>query len=144
METETHYLDASTVLRILYRRSVPPRLAEADSVLVSSELIAVEVGLAIQRRLVSGDLDANAAARLRLDLAQLLRRLTLFPPGDEVLARAREPFAFAVGLGTALHVATAQVVRDELPTLQYWTWIEEGAAAAASREFVTHGHEKKA
>lgn len=144
MAIEAHYVDTSAVLAVLYGRPGDSAFADADNILVSSELTAVELTLELRRKELSKGIDAKEARQLRKETQQLLSLVRLFPVSDEVLDHARERFPFVVGLRTALHVATAQVVSADAPKLSFWTWIEADAAAAASRELMTRGFERKA
>jgi len=139
MANEAHYLDASALLSVLYRIPGATPFELRDPVLTSSELVRIELALALDRRRRARDFDSVTAAALRRDCDRLLGALHLFPVSDEVLEHASQPFALDVSLRTALHVATAQVVRAETAHLRFWTTSSVDAAAAVSRELEVAG-----
>ena len=133
MESEASYIDASVVLRSLYRLPGAALFSDRAMLLTSSELVRVEVALSIDRRRLAGDLDAAEAETLRKDGDRLLASLHLFPVSDEVIRFATEPFPIAVPLMSELHVATAQLVRGEVSRVIFWTHRQPQAAAAVAR-----------
>lgn len=139
MEGEAEYVDASFVLRALYRTSGAAPFVITGALCTSSEIVRVELALSVDRRRLLGQIDDATALALREEIPRLLEPLHLFPLSDEVLQHALEPFSSPVGLNTAIHVATAQVVAREVSKLRYWTKSDPDAAAAASRQLEVRG-----
>ena len=98
------YLDTSVALaQLLAEDRKPPAELWAES-LVSSRLLEYEVWTRIHaRRLAEGHGEAVRALLARVAFVELDRR---------VLARALEPFPAPVGTLDALHLASAEFVRE--------------------------------
>ena len=98
------YLDSSVLLASVFRetRSPPPALWETP--LTSSRLLEYEVWTRIN---ASGLASSHGyRARARLD------RVNFIELSEPALARAREPFPIAVRTLDALHLATAEYLRQ--------------------------------
>lgn len=143
MANEAAYLDFSAILRIHYRVPGPLPMAR-EVVLTSSEIVRIELALELQRRQLNREIDSAQADVLRKDIERTLGSVHLFPVSDEVVQRASEPFGISVGLRTALHVATAEVIRPEVSKLTFWTWVDADAAAATVRGLEVGGVEPRA
>lgn len=116
------YLDTSVLLaRLLAEDRVPPD-AFWDRSLVSSRLIEYEVWTRIHSRKLAAS--HGEAARL------LLGRIAMLELASPVLARALEPFAAPVRTLDALHLASAEFLRDRTKDLQIATYDSRLAAAA--------------
>ena len=139
MEAEAEYLDASILLRALYRLPGASPLHDSGRVFTSSEIVSIEVALSIDRRRHAGAIDEVAARRFHADWKRLRDSLHLFPLSDEVIAHSLESFPSPVSLSTAIHVSTAQVVQREVSRLRFWTASEPDAAAAAARQLQVAG-----
>ena len=135
------YVDASAVLRLLFRE---PGLAvplAAGERLISSRLVEVETARAVDRARLLGHLDDRTVARKRAELAEVLKRIDLVAIDDLVIARARDPFAVNVRALDAIHVATGELLRAEAEgeSLEFWTHDERQATAALSRGLTVQG-----
>lgn len=135
------YVDASAVLRLLFREpgsAVPLSAAER---LVSSRLVEVETARAVDRARLVGQLDDRTVARKRAELAEFLKRIDQVAIDDLVIARARDPFAVNVRALDAIHVATAELLRAEAEgeSLEFWTHDDRQATAALSRGLTVRG-----
>jgi predicted nucleic acid-binding protein len=135
------YVDASAVLRILFREpgpSVP--LADGDRV-VSSHLVEIETFRAVDRVRLLGAVDDRQAAIKRKELTDLLAMIDLAVIDGDVISRAKSPFAINVRVLDAIHVATAEVLGLEAAgeALEFWTHDERQASAALSRGLAVRG-----
>ena len=139
MATEFHYLD-STVLARNHLIGAGSNAPKRGAIVISSEVVRVELALVIERRRLAGALDLAAANLLRAQTAAFLAPLHLFPLGSEMVDRAEAPFSVAVNALDAIHVATAEVVaRDAEGTLLFWTLDPRRAAAAVARGLTVRG-----
>lgn len=118
------YLDTSVLLARLFAEDRLPSDAFWEQPLVSSRLIEYEVWTRIHARKRSAS--HGEAARLLLGRVAMLE---LAPP---VLARALEPFSAPVRTLDALHLASAQFLRDQAGELKFATYDARLAAAARS------------
>ena len=82
--------------------------------------------------------DLETAKKSR-ELHLLLGGMHLFPVSDEVIEHARASFPIHVRAIDAVHVATAQVVREEIGELEFWTHDAQSASAAVIRGLDVHG-----
>ena len=139
MATEYHYFD-STILARNHLHGVGAAGRVTDAVIISSEVVRIELALVIERRRAAGAIDAGTARTLRAQAPIFLAPLHLFPLGSEMLERAESPFAVAVNALDAIHVGTAEVVaRDADGTLVFWTLDPRRASAATARGLTVRG-----
>lgn len=134
----TTYVDSSVVLRIILGEA--NRLADWDRLdPVSSQLTNVECLRAIERFQWTGSLDPATLAERRGALLTLLNAFTLAPISTAVIERAGDPFPTYVATLDAIHLATAVVLREELPEIGFATHDAKLAAAARSMGFAVIG-----
>jgi uncharacterized protein len=135
------YVDASAILRILFREPGPSVPLERGVRLVSSRLAEVETYRAVDRERLLGHLDDRTAATKRKELGDVLARIDVVAIDDAVIARARDPFGVNVRALDAIHVATAEVLRAEAAgePLEFWTHNERQSTAALSRGLTVRG-----
>jgi predicted nucleic acid-binding protein len=135
------YIDASSVLRVLFR-DPGPSIGPADGdILVSSQLLEVETFRALDRARLLGHLDDMLAATKRKEATDFLARLDLAPIDRAVIDRAKLSFGINVRSLDAIHVATAELLAaaaDGEP-LEFWTHDERQAAAALARGLNVRG-----
>ena len=107
------YLDSSVVLRVILGE--PDRLASWPSIThpVSSELIRLECLRTIDRARIRLGLQDHLVARYRADVLDVLDAMTLVPVRAAVLDRAAGPFPTLLGSLDAIHLASAQLVREQ-------------------------------
>jgi uncharacterized protein len=129
------YVDASAVLRILFREHGPAVPLLAGDRIVSSRLVEIESYRAVDRERLLGGLDDRETAIKRSELSALLAMMDLMPMDEAVVERARGSFAVNVRALDAIHVATAEVLAAEAPedALEFWTHDSRQATAALSR-----------
>lgn len=127
------YVDASVLLRLLFSEPGPRAPLGRKTIAVSSELVGVETLRALDHARLGGHLDDLQMAKKSRELFVLLGNLHLFPISDEVLELARATFPIRVRVLDALHVATAQVLQEEVGALEFWTHDAQQAAAATVR-----------
>lgn len=134
------YVDASAILRILFREPGPCVPLERGVRVVSSRLAEVETYRAVDRERLVGHLDDRTAAAKRKELGDVLARIDV-AIDDAVIARARDPFGVNVRALDAIHAATAEVLRAEAAgePLEFWTHDERQATAALSRGLTVRG-----
>lgn len=135
------YVDASAVLRVVFCEPGPAvALSKGDRVL-SSQLIEVETFRAVDRERLLGNIDDTETAVKRKELTDLLAMLDLVPIDGTVIQHAKRSFAVNVRALDAIHVATAEVLMDEVPgeQLEFWTHDARQATAALSRGLSVRG-----
>jgi hypothetical protein len=81
----------------------------------------------------------RVVASYRLDVHQTLEAFSLLPVDSDVLERAIGPFATTVGSLDAIHLASALMIRAEIPDLVFATHDDELGLAARAHGFVVHG-----
>lgn len=135
------FADTSAILRVLFAEpglTIP--LVVGDRV-VASQLVGVEAFRAVDRERLLGHLDDTTTARKRKELTELLDMLDLVSIDDEVIERAKSPFAINVRALDALHVATAEIVARAARSepFDFWTHDARQASAALSRGLTVRG-----
>jgi predicted nucleic acid-binding protein len=115
-------------------------LVAGDAVL-ASRLLEVEAFQAVARERLLGHLDDTSTARKRKELAELLAMIDLLSIDDEVIERAKSPFAINVRALDAIHVATAEILSREMndDSVEFWTHDARQASAALSRGLTVRG-----
>ncbi len=134
------YLDASALLRFLRRATtgVVP-LSDAD-VVVSSDLLEVELRRALERAWLAKKINSGELEAKLNEAVALVETFHLFPVGDEVITFARPRVPFELGVMGSIHVATAQLVqKDAGRPMQFWTHVDAVGAAAALRGLDVRG-----
>jgi hypothetical protein len=126
------YVDSSVLLRVVLGE--PGALAEyrRASRWISSELVRVECLRTIDRARLQLGLPDEALSTRRSDLLDQLDAFELVSLDRNVLARAAEPFPTALGTLDAIHLASALLVREQLPDLAMATHDRELALGARS------------
>jgi predicted nucleic acid-binding protein len=134
------YVDASAVLRILFREPGPSVPLTAGASLVSSQVIEVEAFRAVDRERLLGHLNDEETALKRKELSDLLAMLDLAAIDTRVIERAKRAFAVNVRALDAIHVATAEILAGEAgAAAEFWTHDDRQAIAALSRGLTVHG-----
>ena len=135
------YVDTSAVLRVLFSEPGPTVPLASGDIVVASQLLEVEAFRAVDRERLLGQLDDDRTARKRKELADLLAMLDLMPIDQQVIGRAKSPFAVNVRALDAIHVASAEVLAGDAPgeVLEFWTHDQRQATAALSRGLTVRG-----
>ena len=135
------YVDASSVLRVLFAEPGPSVMLGAGDHVCSSTLLEAEAFRAIDRERMLGNLTDVETAMKRKELKELLAMLDLLTIDRAVIERAKSPFAVNVRALDAIHVATAEVLVLEAVAdpLEFWTHDGRQAAAALSRGLEVRG-----
>lgn len=134
------YVDASALLRVLFREPGERVPLEPDQRVVSSRIVEIEAYRALDRARLIGMMDDAETAVKRHELSELLRRLDLAPIDDPVLERARSSFSVNVRALDSIHVATAEVLLTYAhEPLEFWTHDERQSLAALSRGLDVRG-----
>lgn len=124
------YLDTSVVLAELLAEDRRPPDPLWDETLVSSRLLEYEVWTRIHaRRLAQSHGDVVRA---------LIGRVALLELVSPVLTRALEPFPSAVRTPDALHLASADFLRQRQPAIRLATYDARLAGAADAMGFVRY------
>jgi uncharacterized protein len=134
------YVDASAILRVVFREAGPAVSLTTGDRIVSSRLVEVETFRAIDRARLLGHLDDVQTALKRKELTDLLARLDVAAVDDAVIAGARSPFAVTLRALDAIHVVTAEILAAESSEpLEFWTHDDRQATAALSRGLDVRG-----
>ena len=113
----TAYLDSSVLLRVVLGQ--PDRLAAWSEleIVVTSALTEVECLRTLDRRRRQGLLDDGELADRRGLALRLLQRTARVDVSPTVLRRAAEPFPTPLGTLDAIHLSTALLWGQALPSL---------------------------
>ncbi len=135
------YADTSAILRVVFSEPGPTIPLVAGDRVIASQLLEVEAFRAVDRARLVGNLDDTNTARKRKELAELLAMIDLVSIDDEVIERAKSPFAINVRALDAIHVATAEVLSKEVngEVVEFWTHDARQASAALSRGLTVRG-----
>ncbi len=135
------YVDTSAVLRILFSEPGESVPLEAGDRIASSQLVEVEAFRAVDRERLLGNLNDTETARKRKELTDLLAMLDLAPIDGTVIERAKGSFAVNIRALDAIHVVTAEILREEAQgeSLEFWTHDTRQATAALSRGLDVRG-----
>jgi hypothetical protein len=133
------YLDSSALLRIVFDQPGPRAPLSRADVAASSELVEVEIARTLDRARLAGLIDDATVAERGGDAQRLLRKLTLFPVAAEMIQKAKASVPIQISVLDSLHVATAELVADEVGPLQFWTHVTAQAALAHLRGLSVHG-----
>lgn len=121
------YLDTSVALAHLLSEDRRPSPALWRSPLVSSRLLEYELWTALHREALGKS--HGAAAR------ELLARLAFLDLDPEILARAVEPFPVRVRTLDALHLASADFLRQRGQAVEIASFDERFLAGARAMRF---------
>jgi predicted nucleic acid-binding protein len=136
------YVDSSVLLRVVLRERGALREWQRSTRLVSSELIRLECLRTIDRARIRERLADADVAEQRGALLDSLRSIELLPIDRLVLERAAGQFPTSLGTLDAVHLASALVAREEVPSLVVGTHDRELATAARSLGFRVTGVDK--
>ena len=100
-------IDTSVLLRKLFGE--PEALTEWTAIqdAYASRVLLVELGRALDRGRLAGDLDDEQLEHLQRESRRILRSVEIIGLSDRVLARAAGPMPTSLGTLDALHLATA-------------------------------------
>lgn len=121
------YVDASVALATVFGEERRPAPAFWRERLIASELLRYEAWVTLGRR----DAGRSHSEVLR-GVLQLIGRVGM---QSEVLERALDPFPVPVRALDALHLATADYLRRDIPELRVATYDRRLAAAARALRF---------
>jgi predicted nucleic acid-binding protein len=124
------YLDTSVVIAELLAEDRRPPATLWNEPLVSSRLLEYEVWTRLHGRALARS--HGEAARALVD------RVALMELVSPVLARALEPFPHPIRTLDALHLASADFLRQRQPAIQIATYDTRLAAAAAAMGFTLY------
>lgn len=134
------YVDSSVFARIVMRQ--PDRLTELEGCeqRVTSQLTQLECLRAIDRARLVERLDVDEVLARRLVLFEQLRRTSRIPIVRSVLDRAGSSLPLPVRALDAIHLATAQQVRERrYPALVFATHDRRQGTAARALDFEVVG-----
>ncbi len=100
-------IDTSVLLRKLFGE--PGALAEWPKIreAYASRILLVELGRAIDRRRLAGDIDDDQVEHLQREFRRVLRSVEVVALTERILVRAAGPAPTALGSLDAIHLATA-------------------------------------
>ena len=131
----TVYVDSSVLLRVVLAEPGRLRSWKAITRPIASDLVRLECLRTIDRARIRLGLDDEAVALSREAVVEQLETFELISLDPPVLERAAEPFPTVLGSLDALHLASALLVRGELPDLRFATHDRELALAARAMGF---------
>ena len=131
----TVYVDSSVLLRVVLAEPGRLRSWKAITRPIASDLVRLECLRTIDRARIRLGLDDEAVALSREAVVEQLETFELISLDPPVLERAAEPFPTVLGSLDALHLASALLVRGELPDLRFATHDRELAIAARAMGF---------
>jgi uncharacterized protein len=131
----TVYVDSSVLLRVVLAEPGRLRSWKAITRPIASDLVRLECLRTIDRARIRLGLDDEAVALSREAVIEQLETFELISLDPRVLERAAEPFPTVLGSLDALHLASALLVRGELPDLRFATHDRELAIAARAMGF---------
>lgn len=126
----TVYVDSSVVLRVVLGEPKPLREWSRITAAVASEIVRVECLRVIDRLRMTGVMGDRELARRRATALEILSAFELVRVNRAVLDRAAEPFPTLIRTLDAVHLASALLVRERDPALQFATHDAELATAA--------------
>jgi uncharacterized protein len=134
------YVDASALLRVLFREPGLHVSLSGSEPVISSQVVEVEAFRAVDRERLLGHLDDAKTAQKRQELTYLLAILDLAPVDGTVIDRAKASFAVNLRALDAIHVATAELLASAAgESLVFWTHDDRQAIAARSRGLDVRG-----
>jgi predicted nucleic acid-binding protein len=107
------YIESSVVLRIVLRQINVLRQWRSITTGVASALVEVECLRTLDRLRLRGALADDAVAERREEVYAIMARLNVVEITRPVLARAAQPLPTSVSTLDAIHLATAQLWREQ-------------------------------
>ena len=135
----TVYIDASVVLRVLFRHAGALTTWGQWTTAYSSILWHTEALRAIDRARLGGAISDAQVSQLRTEIEVIHGHFNLVPLTERILARAGESFPTVIGTLDAIHLATALHIRDNLGLDVFLTHDTQLATAAAASGFTVQG-----
>ncbi len=134
------YLDASVVLRRLFRSPDAISIWEHWDTACSSELLRVEVLRTIDRLFRQRELGEIEAVELRATFLEWVECVDFVQLDSSLMSRASDSFPVSLATLDALHLATALAWREQYGApLALWTHDRQLALAARSMGFEVEG-----
>ncbi len=129
------YVDSSVLLRVVLAE--PGRLRRWGEITrpIASVLIRLECLRTIDRARIRMGLADRVIADRRAAVLEQLEGFDLIPVDPAVLERAADPFSTALGSLDAVHLASALLVRSQIPDLWIATHDQELETAARAVGF---------
>ena len=126
------YIDSSVLLRIVLGESGTLPVWRKLRRAISSQLVRIECLRTIDRARIRLGLGDGDVAERRAAVLEVLEGFDMIPIDAAVQSRAAEPFPTVLGSLDAIHLASALLVRTQLPDIQFATHdLELGTAARA-------------
>lgn len=100
-------IDTSVLLRKLFGEPEPLREWSKIEEAFASRLLLVELGRAIDRCRLAGDIDDEAVEHLHQEARQVLRSVEIIGLSEPIMLRAAGSMPTALGSLDSLHLATA-------------------------------------
>jgi predicted nucleic acid-binding protein len=126
-------IDTSVLLRKLFGEPNPLREWSRINVAFASRILLLELGRAIDRCRLAGDLDDAAVVHLHEEARRVLRSVEVIALSEPILVRAASAMPTVLGSLDALHLATAvELARDRKTPIVVATHDAQLARAALS------------
>ena len=134
------YLDASVLLRILFREKGDSPDLKSLNDFYSSEIVEVEIFRTLERARYTERIDDKEVATKSQESMRLIHSLNRIPVHSEIIQNARGSFPFSVRALDALHVGSAEWLQNELGHhVQFWTHDNRQSQAAMCRRLNVFG-----
>jgi len=134
-------VDSSVVLRIVLDQPGKLRSFKRIDRPFANEIIRLECLRTIDRARIRLGLTDEEVTKHRTSVLELLDAFDMVALDGEVLRRAEQPFPTTLGSLDAIHLATAVLLRDQIPELSIATHDGELALAAKAIGFAVEGFE---
>jgi predicted nucleic acid-binding protein len=115
------YLDSSILLRIVLGETGSLREWSRITVAYTSEIARVECLRTLDRLRLVGGLEDRELGRRRATMLEVLEGIEAIRLNRAVLERAAEPFPTEIRTLDAIHVASALLMKQRVPSLRFAT-----------------------
>jgi predicted nucleic acid-binding protein len=134
------YFDASVILRLLLQEKGASPPFSGKEQIYSSDLVDVEIFRALETAHLTGRIDTSELALKMTEATALLEAIERVVTQQEIIRRARASFPLAVRALDAIHIASAEWLKDELGSaVSFWTHDRSQGEAAMCRGFEVSG-----
>jgi len=125
------FIDTSVLLRKLFGEPDPlPQWSEVSEA-YASRLLPIEVGRAIDRARLAGDINDQQVEQLHSEARRVLASIDILALSELILNRAASPMPTVLGTLDSLHLATAMALADTLATAPVFATHDVQLARAA-------------
>ena len=134
------YLDSSVLVRFLFNEPGERISLKENDEIYSSELIEIEVFRTLESAYLIKRISEGEYSQKCIEATEFISGISVIPLNREVLKKAASSFPFVIRTLDAIHVATAQWLKDELSeNIIFCTHDERQGNAAISRRLLVKG-----